>query len=69
MRSPILVDAVLNFEVRGEHVHVTDEGGAVHLALSRHTFLANVARAKAVAAAISEKATGNVLEMGRKRRH
>jgi len=49
MRSAILVDSVLNFEVRGEHVHITDSGGEVHLALTRHTFFTNLARAQSVA--------------------
>lgn len=49
MRSPILVDQTLNFAIKGEHVHVTDDGGAVHLALTRNVFLANIARAQAIA--------------------
>lgn len=50
MRSAILVDAILKFEVSGDHVHITDNGGSIHLALTRHAFLANISRAKAVAA-------------------
>lgn len=49
MRSAILVDATLDFEIRGEHVHITDAGGAVHLALTRHSFMANIAAAQIVA--------------------
>jgi len=67
MRSPILVDQTLNFAIKGEHVHVTDDGGAVHLALTRGTFLANIARAKAVAAIIQATEQENVVKIGRRK--
>jgi hypothetical protein len=52
MRSAILVDSVLDYDVKGEHVHIMDEGGAVHLAFTRSTFFANLARMQAVALAM-----------------
>jgi hypothetical protein len=52
MRSAILVDAVLNYEIKGEHIHITDSGGGVHLALSRGVFAANLRKANAINAAL-----------------
>lgn len=65
MRSAILVDAVLNFEVVGEHIHITDEGGSIHLALTRSVFFANISRARAVAAIIQATEQCNIIALER----
>lgn len=64
MRSAILVDAVLNYEVRGDLIHVTDDGGQIHMAVTRNIFLANLARAKAIAVEAMSTGGANVRRIG-----
>lgn len=54
MRSAILVEAELTFEIKGEHIHISNEDGSVHLALTRNTFFKNLAKGNAVAKEIGE---------------
>lgn len=64
MRSAILVDAVLDYEVRGDLIHITDEGGQIHMAVTRNVFLANLTRAKAIAIKAMSTSGGKVRKIG-----
>ena len=48
MRSAILVESELTFEIKGEHIHVSNHDGSVHFALTRHVFFTNLAKANRV---------------------
>jgi hypothetical protein len=67
MRSAILVDAVLNYEIRGDLIHVTDEGGEIHMAATRNIFLANLARAKVIAVEAMSTGGASVRRIGGQR--